>query len=168
MYQKGAAVTMLTASHRFQGEIRTGGQRLQEVLNNSLSDFVHVDATQIFTLIDQETELRATSMTTVQKSQLQLVLIDEQKHEAPTKRNNYHVQKNFYEVFCVVGNYEVQGYIHLPRYTRDTIAILVRDIKLFFPLTEATIIYDVGKRSTLNAGVVLVNKSALSLFQIMD
>ena len=60
------------------------------------------------------------------------------------------------------------GLLHLPRYTMDTIAILARDLKLFFPLTEATVTYDVRARSTLNANVVLVNKVALSLFQISD
>jgi len=42
MVQKGIAVTLLTAAHRCQGEITTGGQRSQEVLNNSLTDFKSV------------------------------------------------------------------------------------------------------------------------------
>ena len=104
----------------------------------------------------------------MQKSQIQLAVIGEQKHEAPVKRQNYRVQKSFHEVFCVAGSYEVTGLLHLPRYTMDTIAILARDLKIFFPLTEATVTYDVRSRSSLNASVVLVNKAALSLFQISD
>lgn len=168
MVQKGIAVTLLTASHRFHGEVNTGGQRLQEVLNNSLTDFVQLENAQIYTLANQTEMLYEEKRATIQKSQLQLVVIGEQKHEAPEKRQNYRVQKSFYEVFCVAGSYEVTGLLHLPRHTRDTIAILVREVKMFFPLTEATLTYDVRSRSALGASVVLVNKSAVSLFQISD
>lgn len=168
MAQKTTAVTLLTASHRFQGEINTGGQRLQEILNNSLTDYLQVDNAQLYTLANQNEMLRAEKRATVHKVQIQLAVIGEQKHEAPEKRQNYRVQKSFYEVFCVAGNYEITGFLHLPRYTVDTIAILARELKMFFPLTEATVTYDVRDRSSLNASVVLVNKAALSLFQISD
>lgn len=168
MIHKPTSVILLTASHRFQGEINTGGQRLQEVLNNSLSDYVQLDNAQIYTLANQTEMLHAEKRAIVQKPQLQLAVLGEQKHEAPVKRQNYRVEKSFHEVFCVAGSYEVTGLLHLPRYTIDTIAILARDLKIFFPLTEATVTYDVRARSTLNANVVLVNKSALSLFQISD
>lgn len=168
MIQKTTAVTLLTASHRFRGEIITGGQRLQEVLNNSLSDFVQLENAQIYTIANQTEMLYTEKRATVQKPQLQLAVIGEQTHEAPEKRQNYRVQKSFYEVFCVAGSYEVTGFIHLPRYTQDTIAILVREMKVFFPLTEASVTYDVRSRSALNASVVLVNKAAVSLFQIRN
>ncbi|MCE7979813.1 MAG: hypothetical protein DYG89_01360 [Caldilinea sp. CFX5] len=168
MLQKGTAVILLTASHRFQGEINTGGQRLQEVMNNSLTDYVQIENAQIYTLANQTEMLHAEKRAIVQKSQLQLVVIGEQKHEAPAKRQNYRVEKSFHEVFCVAGSYEVTGLLHLPRYALDTIAILARDLKVFFPLTEATVTYDVRARSTLSANVALVNKAALSLFQISD
>lgn len=168
MSQKGTAVTLLTASHRFQGEINTGGQRLQEILNNSLTDYLQLENAQIYTLANQDEMLHAEKRATVHKSQLQLAVIGAQKHEAPEKRQNYRVQKSFYEVFCVAGSYEITGLLHLPRYTVDTIAILARDLKVFFPLTEAMVTYDVRTRSSLTASVVLVNKSALSLFQISD
>jgi hypothetical protein len=166
MVTKGIAVTLLTASHRFQGEINAGGQRLQEVLNNSLTDFVHLDNAQIYTLANQTEMLYAEKRATIQKSQLQLIVIGEQKHEAPEKRQNYRVQKSFHEVFCVAGSYEVTGFLHLPRSTQDTIAILARETKMFFPLTESIVTFDVRSRSSLNASVVLVNKSIVSLFQI--
>ena len=168
MVQKGIAVTLLTAAHRFQGEINTGGQRLQEVLNNSLTDFVHLENAQIYTLANQTEMLYAEKRATIQKSQLQLIVIGEQKHEAPEKRQNYRVPKSFHEVFCVTGSYEISGFLHLPRYTQDTIAILVREMKMFFPLTESIVTYDVRSRSNLSASVVLVNKTAISLFQIND
>ena len=168
MAQKGTSVTLLTASHRFQGEINTGGQRLQEILNNSLTDYLQLDNAQIYTLANQNEMLHAEKRATVHKVQIQLAVIGEQKHEAPEKRQNYRVQKSFYEVFCVAGNYEIMGLLHLPRYTVDTIAILARELKAFFPLTEAAVTYDVRDRSSLNASVVLVNKAALSLFQISD
>lgn len=168
MIQKGTTVTLLTASHRFQGEINTGGQRIQEILNNALTDYVQLDNAQIYTLANQTEMLHAEKRAIVQKSQLQLAVLGEQKHEAPEKRQNYRVQKSFHEVFCVAGSYEVAGFLHLPRYALDTIAILARDLKVFFPLTEATVTYDVRARSALNASVVLVNKAALSLFQISD
>lgn len=168
MAPKGTSVTLLTASHRFQGEINTGGQRLQEILNNSLTDYLQLDNAQIYTLANQNEMLQAEKRATVHKVQIQLAVIGEQKHEAPEKRQNYRVQKSFYEVFCVAGNYEITGLLHLPRYTVDTIAILARELKVFFPLTEATVTYDVRDRSSLNASVVLVNKAALSLFQIND
>ena len=53
MNPKGTSVILLTASHRFQGEINTGGQRLQEVVNNSLTDYVQIDNAQIYTLANQ-------------------------------------------------------------------------------------------------------------------
>ncbi|MEZ4735105.1 MAG: hypothetical protein R3E79_49040 [Caldilineaceae bacterium] len=168
MVQKGTPVTLLTASHRFQGEIHTGGQRLQEIVNNSLTDYVQLENAQVYTLANQTEMLHAEKRATIQKSQLQLVVFGEQKHEAPDKRQNYRIQKSFHEVFCVAGSYEVTGFLHLPRYTTDTIAILARDLKVFFPLTEATVTYDVRARSALNASVVLVNKAAVSLFQISD
>lgn len=168
MVQKGTNVTLLTASHRFHGEMNTGGQRLQEVLNNPLTDFAQLENVQIYTLANQTEMLYTEKRATIQKSQLQLVIIGEQKHEAPEKRQNYRIQKSFYEVFCVAGSYEVTGLIHLPRYTHDTIAILVREMKIFFPLTEATVTYDVKSRSAFNTSVALVNKAALSLFQIRD
>lgn len=166
MLQKGTAVTLLTASHRFQGEINTGGQRLQDLLNNSLSDFIHLENAQIYTLANQTEMLYAEKHATIQKAQLQLIVIGEKKHEAPVKQQNYRIQKSNYEVFCVAGSFEVTGLLHLSRYTQDPIAILAREVKMFFPLTEAAVTYDVRSRSALNAQVVLVNKVAVSLFQI--
>ena len=47
---KGTAVTLLTAAHRLQGEINPSGQRLHDLLNYGLTDFVQMENAQIYLL----------------------------------------------------------------------------------------------------------------------
>ncbi|MEZ4618096.1 MAG: hypothetical protein R2867_21645 [Caldilineaceae bacterium] len=91
-------------------------------------------------------------------------LLRQDAHEAPIKRQNYRVRRDFCEASMVIKEIPDQGAIHLPRASSHAAAILSRDLKNFFAVTDATIAHGPTDESVLSTEVVMVNKHALSLF----
>lgn len=164
MSAKLVTVTLFTCDHVFHGNLQTGGRRLQEVLNETLTDFLQLTDLKIH---DVATDSCVTSVASglVRKAEINLAIMQEAAHEAPEKRQYSFVMKNVFPVFLVAGGFEVQGRLHI-QHSPDPLAYLARDAKYFFPVTQPTITYPTVAKTTVIASVVLVQKSTVSVFHL--
>ena len=87
-------VILMTASHYILGQMDTGGERIQDVLNNKLNACINIYDAQLFRQSGAVCESAHFPEMTVSKLLLNLVLLQEDKHEAPTKRLYGFVPKN--------------------------------------------------------------------------
>src|SRR5436190_6058545 len=112
MEQLQTSVMLMTASHRILGQMGSVGQRLNDILNNKLNTCLKVYNAEIFRHTGAETPLARFPAVTLPKALVNLVLIQEQTHEAPTKRLYGFIPKDVYQTFLTVAGYEVQGCLH--------------------------------------------------------
>lgn len=159
-------VALVTETYIYQGNLATGGKRLQDILNNSLTDYLYLRNVEITTSIDGESTVQKLPNATILKQHVVLGLLRLDTHEAPVKRQNYRVRRDFCEAAVVIHNWRINGSLHLPRASSQASAILSRDLKNFFALTDAVIINGADNDRAIDTSVVMVNKHALSLFYV--
>ena len=159
-------VTLVTDHYSYLGQLDTGGRRLQDILNDALTDYLSLRDVKVATTVDGRTIVQELPTATIVKNNVLLGLLRQETHEAPIKRQNYRVRRDFCEAAIVINEIRIHGAIHLPRSSSHAAAILARDLKSFFAVTDATIAHGPGDESSTTAEVVLVNQHALSLFHV--
>ena len=159
-------VTLVTENYCYRGYLDSGGKRLQDILNEALTDYLSLRKVQVATTIDGSTLVQEVPTATIVKSKVLLGLLRQESHEAPVKRQNYRVRRDFCEASIVIKAIRIHGAVHLPRASSQAAAILSRDLKSFFAVTDATIAHGPSDEQILETEVVLVNKQALSLFHV--
>lgn len=164
--QQEVPVAILTKSYCFFGKLATGGRRLQDILNDSLTDYLHLRGVQVGTTLNSSSTVEAIDTCIIAKQNVLLALLQVDSHEAPLKRQNYRVRRDFCDAFMVLGTVRVRGAIHLARLSNNPTAILSRDLKNFFAVTDASISYGMTAEGALETSVVLVNKSELLAFHV--
>ena len=157
-------VMMMTASHRILGQMNTGGERLQDILNNKLHASIQLYDAQVFRQTEAVCEPTHFPELTVSKLLLNLVLFQEDKYEAPTKRLYGFVSKNRYNTFLTVNGYEVQGHIHFTSPPKPEI-FLTDTITSFVPVTQATVTCTQEAPQSWSTSVVFVRRHAIALFR---
>lgn len=164
--QQETPVTLVTETYIYMGNLATGGKRLQDILNDSLTDYLNLSKVEVATSIDGSNIVLEVPSAAIVKKHVVLGLLRLEKHEAPIKRQNYRVRRDFCEAAVVIHNLRIQGALHLPRASTNASAVLSRDIKNFFALTDATITNAADNDHAIDVPVVMVNKHALSLFHV--
>jgi len=164
--QQEVPVALVTEHFTYLGNLATGGRRLQDILNDSLTDYLSLSKAQISTTLDGNNVVQELPHATIIKESLLLGLLRQDRHEAPIRRHNYRVQRDFCEASIVLKTLRVHGAIHLPKASTQASAILSRDLKGFFAVTDATIVNGNNEQQGVMTSVVLVNKKMLSLFYV--
>jgi hypothetical protein len=164
--QQEIPVALVTEQFIFLGNLATGGRRLQDILNDALTDYLSLRNVQISTTMEGDSVVQELTHATIVKESLLLGLLRQDAHEAPIKRQNYRVRRDFCEASIVIKTLCIHGAIHLPRASSQASAILSRDLKNFFAVTDATIMYGTGAEKVMTTSVVMVNKKMLSLFHV--
>lgn len=159
-------VALVTDNYSYLGLLDTGGKRLQDILNDSLTDYLSLRKVQVATTVDGHCVVQEIPNATIIKQNVLLGLLRLDSHEAPIKRQNYRVRRDFCEASIVIKEIRINGAIHLPRASSHAAAILSRDLKNFFAVTDATIAHGPSNERVLNTEVVMINKYALSLFYV--
>jgi hypothetical protein len=157
-------VMLMTDSHRIFAQMNTGGERLQDLLNNKLNTCIQLYDAQIFPQAGATAPLAHFPEMTVSKLLLNLVLFQEDKYEAPTKRLYGFVAKNSYETFLTVSGYEVQGHLHFASLPRPEI-FLTDTITSFVPVTQATVTCTQEATRSWSTSVAFVRRQAIALFR---
>jgi hypothetical protein len=157
-------VMLMTDSHHILGEMNMGGERLQDVLNNKLNACIHIHNAQVFHQTEAVYAPAHFPDLTVSKLLLNLVLFQEDKYEAPTKRLYGFVSKNRYDTFLTVNGYEVQGHIHFTSPPKPEI-FLTDTITSFVPVTQATVTCTQEATQSWSTSVVFVRRHAIALFR---
>lgn len=159
-------VALVTDNYSYLGLLDSGGKRLQDILNDALTDYLSLRKVQVATTVDGNLVVQELPNATIVKNNVMLGLLRQESHEAPIKRQNYRVRRDFCEAHIVIKEVRIHGAIHLPRASSQAAAILSRDLKNFFAVTDATIAHGPTDERVLNTDVVMVNKKALSLFYV--
>lgn len=164
--QQEIPVALVTEHFTYLGNLATGGRRLQDILNDSLTDYLSLSQAQISTTVDGSAVVQELTHATIVKENLLLGLLRQDSHEAPIKRQNYRIQRDFCEAYIVLKTLRIHGAIHLPRASSQALAILSRDLKNFFAVTDATVVYSNAEKEAVTTSVVMVNKKMISLFHV--
>ncbi len=164
--QQEIPVALVTEHFTYLGNLAASGRRLQDILNDSLTDYLSLRNVQVSTTVDGSGVVQELPHATIIKENLLLGLLRQDGHEAPIKRQNYRVQRDFCEASIVLKTLRIHGAIHLPRASSQASAILSRDLKNFFAVTDATIVYGNDEQQATTTSVVMVNKKMLSLFYV--
>ena len=159
-------VALVTDNYSYLGYLDSGGRRLQDILNDALTDYLSLRKVQVTTTVDGSMLVQELPTATIVKDKVLLGLLRQATHEAPVKRQNYRVRRDFCEASIVIQAIRIHGAIHLPRASSQAAAILSRDLKSFFAVTDATIAHGPSDEHLTETEVVLVNKHALSLFYV--
>lgn len=164
-----ATATFITQHHLFEATINTGNYRLQEVMHNSISDYLNLQNVTIYRLTKDDAYSRAASFPTaiLNKAEIHLVLVKSETHEAPEKRMYSYVPKRSYSAFTTACGYDIQGHLSVAA-NPDPVGFLAREAKVFFPITRATLIHVSGGMEPMQVGVVLVRKAAVTFLQITN
>lgn len=153
--------TLITQAHLFKCKVATGGQRLQEVLNFTLTTYLQIFDVSVYRYSNLSELVVKYAKATILKSDLNLVLIQNETYEAPQKRIYAYVQKNNMRAFMSVSNYDVQGFMHFTSYI-DPLSFLALDSKSFVPVTQAVIHQGSHVGEPLSSPVALVRRTAIS------
>ncbi len=170
MVTGGTSVMMITHQHRLNCILQTGGQRIQEILNERTTEYLRIFDVQVFHSIDADVCVANLPDVVISKSSICLVIIPTEKYEAPEQRMFKRIQKKLYDTFLSVLSFEVQGTIHLidPPHSPQLTNILVHDLKNFFPITNATISQVNSSANPLKVPVVIINKTYVGIFSICE
>ncbi|MFN8445568.1 MAG: hypothetical protein U0175_32555 [Caldilineaceae bacterium] len=153
--------TLVTQAHLFRCKVATGGQRLQEVLNFSLMTYLQIFEVSVYRFSNACEPVIKYPKATILKSDVNVVLIQNETYEAPQKRMYSYVQKNNMRAFMSVGSYDVQGFMHFTSYI-DPLSFLALDSKNFVPVTQAIINHGSYIGEPLTSPVALIRRTAIS------
>lgn len=167
MDQLDTSIMLATASHRIVGQITTAGQRLLDILNNKLNTCISVHGVTGFRYRDAKTPIIHFPVVTVPKPLINLLFIQEQRHEAPTSRLYGFVQKNSYATFLTVAGYEVRGYLHFTSPPKPEL-FLTDTLTTFVPVSQATVSCAEDGSLSWETPVVFVQRSAIALFYLPE
>ncbi len=167
MDQLQTAVMIMTASHRIVGQIGSVGQRLNDILNNKLNTYLKIYHAEIFRHTDADTLIAHFPAITLPKALVNLVLLQEQTHEAPTKRLYGFVHKDAYQTFLAVSGYEVQGCLHFTALQKPEI-FLNDTLTSFVPVTQATVTCSNDSSRAWQTSVVFVQRCSIALFHLQE
>ena len=165
MEQLQTGIMLMTASHRIVGRIGTVGQRLSDILNNKLNTCLKVYSAEIFRHTDAATAIAHFSAITLPKAMINLVLLNEETHEAPTKRLYGYVQKDTYLAFLTVPGYEIKGTIHFTTLQKPEV-FLTDTVTSFVPVSQAMVVSANDAQSSWTTSVVFVLRTSIALFHL--
>lgn len=159
-----ATSILVTCEHFLKGNVKTGGQRLLEVLKDQGSEFLRIQNVQVFRR-NCGTRIANVTEGIVRKSSIALVIPASDKHEAPQRRIDAFVPKKEHDVFLVVLGYEIRGKMQLHA-TADPVTVMCREMGDFVPVTRGSVSFNGSNWREQTPQVIIANQSFLSLFQI--
>jgi hypothetical protein len=157
-------IIVIAGQHSFSGELANRGLRVLDLLNDVSTEFIQLSNVAVHRRFFDGI-IKQLPDSSIPKAIVDFVLLEQDKHEAPIRRQHALVEKRSHTAFAVVGNYELRGNLML-KGAPDAIGAITREFSAFFPLTSAHLAIVGGSDELVAAGVALVNKSKVSLLQI--
>lgn len=157
-------VLLVVGRHSFTGSVDHNSSRVLDLLNDAHTALLRVHGVAVF----RGTQVRPIvefDEVTVPKSGIDCVVLTEERHEAPLRRQYALVEKQPHPVFAVMTDYEIRGTAMLER-SADPALVLNSSALTFFPIVAASISRADVDGPPLSANVVFVNKTKVSLLQI--
>jgi len=157
-------VMAAVSGHWLVGAMLSAGTRIQDVLNDGSTDFVHLMDVQVCGIAQPESCLATLSKVLIPKCKIQLVILPADRHEAPKKRWNNLTVRATTNVFTIVSKYRIQGELNLPTSSDDPLSTLTHQLGRFFPITQASLSGPGVKE--LSVPVLLANRDFVNCFHV--
>lgn len=160
-----ASVVFYTEAHRITGNVLLR-ERLNEALNDPLTDFLELNDVRISKLVDPTRVEVQWPNTVIPKNEILIATLDSQEHESQSTRVDKVTHKEGQQVGCIVGTIELYGtgHIHFSSSARD---VLMNQLPLFFPVTGATLLFPAAIDSRLDTNLALANRAAVNAFALL-
>lgn len=152
---------VLTQSHRLVGLLDTAGRRMQEVLNDSTTEYLRLTQVAVAGLTDDRSAAALPSLV-ISKPEIIVCTTIQEWHEAAERRLTSYVQKRSWDAFVVAGPISCRGTINL-RGTPDAVAAIKGEFEGFFPVTNAEL--RCGS-ATLAVKIALINREKVAALHI--
>jgi hypothetical protein len=157
-------VFVATAEHLLFGKLQTGGNRVQEVLNDINSSFLRLRDATVFR--GASVPIRPAPLLLLSKQQIVFAALSGSRYEAPEKRRYAFADKKHCTCFLIASGYEIEGTVSL-KGAVDPIIALNSELCDFFPVAEPKI-GNIGSKQQVPATVVLVSKAMISAIEILS
>lgn len=157
-------VIVAVAQHWLVGDVPSKGVRIQDVLTDGATEFVRLENVHVCRYAQPESCLMKLPEVVVPKSKIEFVVIPETRHEAPVKRRDNYTVRATTDVVVVLGKHCIQGELHLPNSSNDSVYTLTRQVGRFFPITRASVSGEGGEH--LNAPVIFANRDYVDGFYL--
>lgn len=158
----GLAVDVVAGRQFLHGTINCNGLRMLDILNEAESDFLVVDHQT-----DSPDPGGAPTCVggIVPKSSIDCLLLQEEGHESPMRRQHARVAKKPHTVVVTLCDHILFGTL-MATGTLSPVAILGPSGSMFFPLTETTLKHVDSSRPPTKAPVAFINKNRVVSFQV--
>jgi len=164
MGSKEARVMVAVSGHWLVGSMPSTGTRIQDVLKDGATDFVNLTDVQVCRYAERESCLATLSEVLIPKCMIEIVVVFAGRHEAPTKRWNNLAARATANVFAIVSKYCIQGELHVPTSSHDSLSILTHQLGKFFAITRASMSGPGIK--PLSVPLLLANKDFVNCFHV--
>jgi len=155
-----ALAEFCTQQYLIAGTLRTGGQRLTDLLNDELFSSVELRHVQVMRLINLKEVIASHTSALVEKEGIMLAISRGEGGEA-TERSYYkRVDTAKWDVFMTIPSFELFGRLHV-RGTGGLRTALLRWTGQFIPLTDAKAVYSLYPEVSFSSNVIVVNKSRI-------
>jgi len=158
MNDKVEAVEFFTDQYRIVGTVRTGGQRLTDLLNDGFASAVDLRNVEVTRHLTPE-DVIATHLTAILEKKGILFAIARGETDSVTERRFYkHVDTKEWPVFMTVRSFELSGRFHT-RGTGDLKTMLLAWTGQFIPLTQAKATFALFPEVSVSGDVIVVNRA---------
>jgi len=158
-------VTLYTASHRLSGVVALR-ERLSEALNDPLTSYLEVTRTRVSKLIDPTHATAEWGTVALPKPKIFVATLDLAGHESAFTRQDKAQSKAGVPVAALVGSTEVYGTAHLSS-GGNALDVLRNELAVFFPLTEAALLFSATGDSRVDTRLAMVNRHHVGAFTLL-
>lgn len=161
----GLRAVFAVSHHLISGKVANNGQRLLDVLNDKLSDFVTLDEAEVFAATGESIAQLPNAI--IPKSELLMAVVPGERHEAPEKRTTRFRSKKQYSAFVIADRFAINGRLHLEGSGHASVTYQ-KELGEYAAIDEATVTNLYGDGMPVDVQVAIVSKSAVVLLRVGD
>ncbi len=151
-----------THQHRITGSLRTGGQRLTDLLNDDLTSTMELSKVEVRRHLSPN-KVVATHVSALLEKQGILFAISGAGGARAAERSFYrHVDTTEWDVLVTLPNFELTGMFHI-RGTSDLKTMLLAWTGQFIPITKAKAVFTLFPEVSFSATVMIINRSYIEI-----
>jgi len=155
-------VEFFTHQHRITGRLRTGGQRLTDLLNDDLTSTMELSKVEVRRHLSPN-KVVATHVSALLEKQGILFAISGGGGARAAERSFYrHVDTTEWDVLVTLPNFELTGKFHI-RGTSDLKTMLLAWTGQFIPITRAKAVFTLFPDASFSSDVMIVNRSHIEI-----
>jgi hypothetical protein len=151
-----------TQQYRIVGTVRTGGQRLTDILNDELASSIELRGVEVTRLLTPKKGIASYTSAILEKQSILFAISGKESDRAAERRLYKHVATREWDVFLTVPWFELTGKIHV-RGTGELKTTLVAWTRRFVPLTKARAVFTLLPETSFTGEAIIVNRGLVEM-----